>query len=209
MRQLLPIAALSVLAVATASCGDVVRQGRAPVFMVINSLQGSRGAADPEPPSGTLLSDVITNVTSPEPCSPTSPCPTIFDDSGIAVLSISPKDIGTAASPASPSSNNAVTITRYRVTYRRADGRNTPGVDVPYGFDGGVTGTIQSGGTLQLGFELVRHVSKMESPLVQMQTTNTIINTVAEVTFWGRDQVGNEVSATGSMSINFGNFGDF
>ena len=28
-------------------------------------------------------------------------------------------------------------MTRYRVEFRRTDGRNTPGVDVPYGFDGG------------------------------------------------------------------------
>ena len=34
---------------------------------------------------------------------------------------------------------NAVTLTRYHVDYRRTDGRNTPGVDVPYSFDGGLS----------------------------------------------------------------------
>ncbi len=76
---------------------------------------------------------------------------------------MSPKDIGppTGTAP-SPSPNNEVTINRYRVVFRRSDGRNTPGVDVPYGFDGAATGTIPSGGTLTLGFEIVRHVAKLE-----------------------------------------------
>jgi hypothetical protein len=29
------------------------------------------------------------------------------------------------------------------------------------------------------------------------------------VTFYGHDQAGNEVSATGSIQVDFGNFGDF
>ena len=35
-----------------------------------------------------------------------------------------------------------------------------------------------------------------------------VISTIAEVTFYGRDQAGNDVSATGSMGVDFGNFGD-
>ena len=78
-----------------------------------------------------------------------------------------PKDIGTGTTPA-PSPNNEITVTRYRVTYRRSDGRNTPGVDVPYAFDGAATGTIPSGGTLTLDFELVRHIAKEEPPLAPL-----------------------------------------
>lgn len=206
MRPLHTLAALTVLAVGSTSCGNVVRDGRSPVFMVINSLQASRGAVSAGTPSGTLLSDVLTLVTSPEPCTTTAPCATVFNDMGSAILSSSSKDVG---SPASPTSNNAVTITRYRVVFRRADGRNTPGVDVPYGFDGGVTGTITPGGTLPLSFELVRHIAKGETPLAQLATSSTTITTIADVTFYGRDQVGNEISTTGSISVNFGNFGDF
>ena len=47
--------------------------------------------------------------------------------------------------PNGPTSNNAITVNRYRVTYRRSDGRNTPGVDVPYAFDGAVTFTVEPG----------------------------------------------------------------
>ena len=35
-----------------------------------------------------------------------------------------------------------------------------------------------------------------------------MISTIAEVTFYGRDQAGNEISVTGLLSINFGDFGD-
>jgi hypothetical protein len=208
MTHLRKLAGLFVLAAATASCGDVVRQGRGPVFLVMDLLQGSAGGATAATPTGFLLSDVITYVTTPAPCSATSPCPTIFNDSGRVTLRLSLKDIGSIAAPTAPSTNNAVTINRYHVTYRRADGRNAAGVDVPYGFDGAATGTVPVGGSLVLAFELVRHVAKMESPLVQLTDSPSVISTIADVTFYGRDQVGNEVSATGSIQIDFGNFGD-
>ena len=195
------------LAAAGVSCGDVVRNGRSPVFLVIQSLTATRGAASGGTASGFLLSDVVTYVTAPAPCSATSPCPTIFNDTGSVSLRLSLKNIDGGLAT-SPTSNNEVTINRYRVDFRRADGRNTPGVDVPYGFDGGVTGTIIANGSLGLGFELVRHVAKQESPLVQLGSSPVIISTIADITFYGRDQVGNDISVTGSISVDFGNFGD-
>jgi hypothetical protein len=193
---------LAVLIVVTSSvsCGEV-RQGRGPMFLVIDSLTASRGGSG----AGTsvLLSDVITNIRTPAPCTAALPCPTVLNDTGIVALRLSPKDVAT---PGAPSTNNQVTISRYRVRYRRADGRNVPGVDVPHGFDGAATVTIQGAGSL--GFELVRHIAKMESPLVELLSSATIITTIADVTFYGRDQVGNDVAATGSIQINFANFGD-
>jgi hypothetical protein len=194
--------ALAVVAVSV-SCGDVVRQGSSPVFLVIDQLTASPGSDSGATKRNTLLSDVLTNVTQPAPCSTNSPCPTVFNDLGEVTLRTLAKDV----SAVSPSSNSEVTISRYRVSYHRADGHNTPGVDVPYGFDGAATGT-SSGGKLTLTFEIVRHVSKMESPLVELATGPTIITTIADVSFYGRDQVGNDVSVTGSMQIDFGNFAD-
>jgi hypothetical protein len=194
--------------IASVSCGDVVRQGRSPVYLVINQLQASSGGATSGQLSGTLQSDVLGSRTSPAPCTSDSPCRTVFNDTAEVTLRLSPRDIGTATNPTTPSLNNEVTINRYHVVYRRADGRNTPGVDVPYGFDGAVTGTVPAGGTLTLGFEIVRHVAKEEPPLVQLITSSTIITTIADVSFYGTDQVGNEVSVTGSILVDFGNFGD-
>jgi hypothetical protein len=198
-------AALLVLT-SSVSCGDVVRQGRGPMFLVIDSLVGARGNGGGG--GGVLLSDVITNMRTPPPCSATAPCPTVFNDTGQVVLRLSPKDVATTGVSNAPSTNNQVTISRYRVVYRRADGHNVPGIDVPYGFDGAVTGTIPASGSLSLGFELVRHVAKEESPLVQLIVSPTIIVTIADVSFYGRDQVGNDISVTGSIQVNFGNFGD-
>jgi hypothetical protein len=189
------------------SCGDVARLGKAPVYLVIDTLGAVRGGASDSEPSGFLHSDVITNVTAP-PCSIEAPCPTVFSDSGQVVLRIALKDLGNEFSPTAPTTNNEVTITRYRVIYRRADGRNVPGVDVPYGFDGAVTGTVPASGTLALGFELVRHVAKMEAPLAALRSNPTIITTIAEIWFFGQDRVGNEIAVSGSILVEFGNFGD-
>lgn len=206
MRMTKQLLALAVVVGASVSCGDVSRQGQSPVYLVINNLTAKRGGGTTATDSNFLLSDVITNVTSPPPCSQTSPCATIFNDVGTATFTLALKDI-TNASITQPTSNNTVTLSRYHVSYRRSDGRNTPGVDVPYAFDGAATATVSSAGGA-VGFEVVRHIAKEESPLVQLQSSQTIITTIADITFYGTDRVGNDVSVTGSMQIDFGNFGD-
>ena len=207
MRTARHIVATAALVAATTSCGDVVRQGRSPVYLVMTLLQAAQGNHISSF-GGSLTSDVLTLVTSPAPCSQASPCQTVFNDVGQVGLKISLKDIGAPNNPTTPSTNNEVTITRYHVAYRRADGRNTPGVDVPYAFDGAVTGTVVAGSTLTLSFEIVRDVAKEESPLVQLINSKNIITTICDVTFYGKDQVGNEMSVSGSITIDFGNFGD-
>ena len=208
MRNATRLIGIAALIAASVSCGDVVRQGSSPVFLVIDLLQGIRGGGSSTTGASSLVSDVITNTTSPAPCSAATPCPTIFGDSGTVALRAPLKDQGATAA-LTPTTNNEVTINRYRVEYVRADGRNTPGVDVPFAFDGAVTGTVPAGGTLTLGFELVRNVAKQESPLAQLRTSSNFISTIAKVTFYGTDRVGNSVQVTGQISIEFGNFGDF
>jgi hypothetical protein len=207
MRNLKRFLALVALGATATSCGDVVRTGRAPSYLVVDSLQGVRGAATVSTPASTLISDVITNIISPAPCSQDNPCPTIFGDSGEATMHIALKDPGTATSPSTPTQVNAITITRYHVDYIRADGRNTPGVDVPYAFDGAVTVTVSD--TTTFGFQLVRVVAKEETPLRQLRSSSSFITVIARVTFYGHDQAGNEVTANGSIQIDFGNYGDF
>ena len=199
--------AVAGLVAATVSCGSIAREGRGGSFIVIDSLQGIRGAVTPAPASAVLISDVITNVTSPSPCTPDAPCPTVFNDLGSAVMHIVMKDSGSAA-PTTPSALNDITLSRYRVEFTRADGRNTPGVDVPHPFDGIVTVTVRPQQTT-VNFDLVRHQAKEEAPLIQLLANNRVITGLAKVTFWGRDQAGNEVKVEGNIQINFGDFGDF
>jgi hypothetical protein len=208
MRSVTKILGLAAIVAASTSCGDVVRQGRAPVMMVIDALQAAQGNRQTTLVAN-LLSDVITNVTTPSPCSTDNPCPTVFNDVGSAQLRLVLKDPGPPGAPTQPTSNNDVTITRIHIRYVRADGRNVQGVDVPYEWDSASTVTIAGGASATVGFELVRHVAKEESPLIQLRGNPSTINTITEVTFYGRDQVGNELSVTGRIQINFGNFGDF
>jgi hypothetical protein len=177
------------------SCGEAMRQGRSPAILVIDSLQAASGA-EPNELGGFLLSDVLTNGG-------------IFDDVGEATLRIILKDAGNPGAQASPSSVNAITVNRVRVVFVRADGHNTPGVDVPYPFDGAVTATITSS-PVAIGFEMVRHQAKREPPLRALigWGGKQLISTIGEVTFYGRDQAGNEVQATGTISVNFADFAD-
>ena len=174
------------------SCGDVVRDSRSPVLVTVTNLSPA-----------VLLSDVIKNVTSPAPCSSTTPCPTVLSDNATAQITASMKNVGV-----SPTSNNQITINRYHVDFTRADGRCVEGVDVPRGFDGAVTASIPANGSASVPFELVRHLSKSESPLVQLINSSNVLATIAVVTFYGTDAVGNVVSAVGQVTVNFGNFGD-
>jgi len=206
MQRLTLYLALAAAVSASVSCGDPsLSHGRGSSFLVIDSLLGIRGGTAGSP-SSTLISDVITNVTSPDPCSATAPCPTVFGDSGQAVMRVVMKDVGSAV-PTQPSALHDITITRYRVEYTRADGHNTPGVDIPQPFDGAVTVTITPGG-VTFGFSLVRVQGKSEPPLVLLRNGANTVTQLAKVTFYGTDQTGNEISVTGTIQIDFGNFGD-
>jgi hypothetical protein len=198
---------IAVLTLASAGCGEFVRQSRSPSQVTIMALQGASGA-NPEELGNPVLSDVITNVTTPPPCSTTAPCSVWFNDLGEVTMSLILRDPGQPGLPSEPTAINQVTFTRYRVVFQRSDGRNTQGVDVPYAFDGATTFTVPIEGTVSAGFELVRNTAKQEAPLRALQASGLIITTLAEVTFFGRDQAGNDVQAAGTIQVNFGNFAD-
>ncbi len=209
MRIVSRVFTVATLVAATASCGSVVRSSRSPVMLVVDSMAGIRGAATAGTATSQLTSDVFTLVTAGGTCTTANPCPTIFSDSGQAVLHIVLKDIGQPGTTPSPSSNNEVTITRVHVAYRRTDGRNQEGIDVPYAFDTASTATVAGTSQTTMGFPLVRIQAKEESPLLELRTNGQIISVIADVTFYGTDVVGNAVTAVGSINIDFGNFGDF
>jgi hypothetical protein len=98
--------------------------GRSPSQVVVDVLEAASGADENEFQQ-TLRSDVITEGS-------------IFNDLGRVQLRVVLRDQG-AVTPTTPGTVNAVTFTRYRVNYIRSDGRNTPGLDVPYGFDSAMT----------------------------------------------------------------------
>ena len=195
------------LALCSLSCGDAVRQGHSPAYLVVDALLGASGAT-PDELSTVLESDVVTLVEQTVG-GETVRVPTIYPDPGQVQLRIVLRDLGVPGAPSGPTANNSITINRYRVTYRRADGRNTPGVDVPYPFDGAATATITES-AISVGFTLVRLQAKVEAPLKALANGGgaIAISTLADVTFYGRDQVGNEVAVGGTISVDFADWGD-
>jgi hypothetical protein len=199
---------LAASALFTSACGEVARTGRSPAYVQMVRLEGASGAS-PDEFGGTLLSDVET-IVEVNRGDETFFVPTIFNDLGRAEFRVALKDPGPVAAPTTPSPLNAVTLTRYRVVYKRADGRNTQGVDVPYAFDGAMTLTAPASGSAIGVFDIVKNTAKAEAPLLALRARGgaQIINTIADLTFWGTDQAGNDVTVTGSISITFADFGD-
>ena len=187
----------------TAGCGgELLRTGRGPVYLTVVEMLAHNGAKDED--ESVLFSDVLTYVDQTVNGQQVR-VPTVFSDTGVATLRVSMKN------PTALSSDlNAVTITRYRVDYRRSDGRNMPGTDVPWGFEAGTSATIGVDREGEVAFDLVRHAAKEEPPLRNLVANGGqgFIYTTAEVTFYGRDQNGNEVVITGFITVNFADFGD-
>ena len=189
------LAGVTALSGVSAACSEFIRQDQSPVTLVIDRLEAASGASGTASTfSGTLQSDVTTVVDGVR---------SRFSDSARVTMRLIMKDVGTAPTPV-----NAVTINRYRVTFRRADGRNTLGIDIPYPFDSAVTFTVPPSGIITQSFELIRHVAKAEAPLAALALSPVIISTIAEVTFFGHDQAGNELSVSGTIGVQFGDFAD-
>lgn len=190
---------IAAAALGAAGCGEFVRGSRSPSQLLIVSLEGASGA-NPSEFGNTVTSDVVTIVDAGS---------TIFNDLGRVTFRMLLRDPGIPGVAAAPSAINEVTITRYRVEYRRSDRPDAKGgVDVPHTFDSGLTVTVPADGTASAGFDIVRNVAKLEAPLATLRSGETFISTIADVTFHGRDQAGNELSVTGSIGITFGNFAD-
>jgi hypothetical protein len=186
---------VALVASLASGCGEVARNGRSPVTVVVEMLEVASGA-EPSEMGGTLRSDVVTLIDRPDDQG--GDYYSTYNDIAEVRMRLLLRDPGIPGVGASPSAMNAVTFNRYRVSYRRADGRNTPGVDVPYPFDSAVTFTVTGDTASGTSFDIVRHTAK----------SSVIISTIADVTFYGRDQAGNEVMTTASVGIFFGNFAD-
>jgi len=199
---------VSAVGLVSIGCGEVARTGKSPAFLIIDSLQGAAGVT-PEEFGSVLQSDVETLVTS-SVGGQTIRTPTVFNDVGQVTFRLALKNPGSPGAPLSPTTLNEITVSRYRVVFRRSDGRGTQGTDVPYSFDGAVTVTVPAGGTAVTSFDLVRHQAKREPPLSNMVGGGAarLLSTIAEVTFFGRDQAGNEVTVVGLIGVNFADFGD-
>ncbi len=163
------------------SCNELAETDRAASFLVITQLTGGTDA------DTVFQSDVQADNGA------------VFEDQGTVSARLALKDPGLSGSPTTPTSANWITINRYRVAYVRTDGGAVP---VP--FEGAMTFTV-TGGDASASFVLVRLSAKLEPPLINLRSGggSIVISTDAEVTFFGRDQTGNETTATGRIDVNF------
>ncbi len=190
------VGATALLSLLSPLTGCTTRQmeGASPSYLIIDEIVAASGGA-PEQFGGNLASDVVGKDGA------------IFADIAQASVRMALKDPGSQASPNVPTTTNWVTVTRYHVKFVRSDGRNVQGVDVPYEFDGGVTFTALPSPAVST-FTLVRVQSKLEAPLKALANGLGDISTIAEITFYGTDQAGREVSVTGRIGVNFANWAD-
>jgi hypothetical protein len=199
-------AALALVIGTSIGCTADQYSGQSSSYVIVQSLQAASGA-EPDEFGGTLSSDVQTlvetNINGQQVKSPT-----IYEDLGRVTLQLAMKN-PPAAGGLDPTTTNFITLNRYRVTFVRADGRNAPGVDVPYPFDGAITVTVAED-PVTVSMTLVRIQSKLEQPLLPLVGGGgaLAISTIAEVTFYGADQTGRDVAVSGRISVTFADWGD-
>lgn len=192
----------------SAACTSRQMEGQSPAYPVLDQLSAAAGVK-PNDFSAALASDVLTrvkkNIDNVQVCEPT-----VFQDSGRAFFHLQLKDPGSIEAPILPSPANTITFTRYHLRYKRADGRNVQGVDVPYEFDGAMQLGL-TGGNVSIGqLTIVRMQAKQDPPLKALVGGGgaRVISTIAEVTFYGTDAAGREISVTGYINVDFSDWGD-
>ena len=131
---------------------------------------------------------------------------TVANDNGVVTMVAQPKSLRDASSFV-----NDIVFARYRVTYVRADGRNVPGVDVPFPFDGVANFRVPvDRSETSRAFLLVRVQAKLESPLKELEGGggSLVISTIARVDFFGQDLAGRQIQVTGFINVTFADFAD-
>lgn len=208
MMESLKIAGRTLSALAVALClapgcitePDTVDNDASNVIVQILTMQGqdvdAQGLGDI---ADDLFSDVCNAVVFQSGCG-------VFNDNGIVTMQAFPKDRTQLSS--GPLGINSVQFERYRVTYIRADGRNVPGVDVPYPFDGVANFLVPADGSdVARSFVIVRHQAKSESPLREISGNLAArLSVIAQVDFYGHDGAGRAVKVTGYLNITFSDF---
>lgn len=181
--------ALGAMLAAATGCAATGRPGQASSYLIVDSLLAAPGAK-PGAFGGTLASDVLSNGG-------------ILEDLGRVQFRLEMKDPAIGPSPV-----NFITLRGYRVTFTRADGRNTQGVDVPFAFDGALGTTVT--GTTTVSLVLIRAQAKLEAPLRALAGAGGAVSiaTFADVLFYGADQAGHDVTVSARISVTFADWGD-
>jgi hypothetical protein len=196
-RTRLGWAALAAAVVLLSACNPVENASQSATLLKVVSLMGFDLKGSEQ---AYALSDVLTQ-------DPTTGAQSWIADPAKVTFSaqlLDPKSIN-GASP-----YNDILITRYIVTFQRADGKNAQGIDVPYSFEGSMSILVPIGTATTATFILVREVAKQEPPLLNLKDANPGdgIYATAKVDFYGHDGANKLVKATGYLSVTFANYGN-
>jgi hypothetical protein len=178
-----------------ASCNAMENDSTSGSMMQIVSLTGNdlEGKAG----STTVFSDVVTNSS-------------IFNDNGVAAIQTLPLDPLLDPTMITPYMN--VLVDQIDVVFKRTDGRNVEGVDVPYRFTQPMSMLVPINENLEIPFVLIRHVAKLEAPLLALREVTSqgiVLQLVAQVTIHGKDMGGHRLApVTGYISVWCSNFAD-
>ena len=174
------------------SCNPVEDDSRSGTLLVVMNIQGQDANGGT---ANFLQSDVVlTNGT-------------VRSDSISATLRADTVDpdpvLGT-------SQYNDIVVTRYLVSFTRTDGKNVPGQDVPYPFEGSMSAVINAGSTASVSLVLVREVAKLEAPLIELADlgAEVVLACTAKIEFYGHDLANRAVRATGYLTVYFANYVD-
>ena len=194
--------ALKLLAILTTcfslfSCNPIEDETRSDTLLVVERIMGTNQYGDTV---NYLDSDVVW----------------VDPDTGQSIVRADPALATLKATLLDPNSKlgasqyNDVLITSYVVSYSRSDGRNTPGVDVPYSFERSLSALIEVDSSVTISIIAVREVAKLEPPLINLHEGRAegVLEITAKIDFYGHDLANHTVKATGYLTIRFANFAD-
>ena len=181
------------------SCSKVENDSTSGSILLINSITGND--LDGTEGSTTIFIDIV-QVNDDGTM-------TIYNDNGVAELTAEVLDPLVVGSDTTYYQN--VMVDQIDIEYTRADGLNNEG-DTIYSFSQKVSYLVPVGeNVVTVGFVLVQHISKLESPLVELVGLGQekVLKLEAKITIHGKDIGGHRViPAVGAVSIWISNFGD-
>jgi len=193
----LKILVLIIAALALASCVAKEDDSTSASFLVINSLTGKDLSGGEG--STTVFSDVITNGS-------------IINDNGVAAVTTLTYNPNPDSDAHDITYYMNVIVDQIDVEFLRTDGRNVEGVDVPYRFTQPMNVLVPVDETVQIPFVLIRHVAKLEPPLLALReepNQGKVLQLVAKITVYGKDLAGHRVApVSGYLSVWCANFAD-
>jgi len=174
------------------SCNKIENDTRSNSILIIKSIKAINWE---EEEADVLFSDVIVEKED-----------SIYVQSDLAVVELTAELMNPSPGLESSVYNN-IMIDRYIVHFERSDGKNTPGVDVPYPIEGNLSVLVEVGTSVKVSFVVVTINAKREPPLINLVNGNEPeIKATAVIELYGHDLANNKVKATGYLQVFFNNY---